>query len=366
MNKTMIGLMSLLLLLTACEEQGSNGPIKIGGIMPLTGDAASIGLSTQRAIQLAVDDVNKEGGINGRQLEVIFEDGMCKGKEGSNAANKLVNIDKVPAIIGGLCSPETLAAAPIAEGKTVLVSPCSSNPTITKSGDYVFRDYPSDAFAGMFAADYTYNKLEKRKVAILSCLNDFCKALAGVFKNRFADLGGEIVSTQEFEMDSRDLRSQLSKIKEANPEAIYFLGFTEASIPGLIQIKELGIKVPLLGGDPWDDADIHKKAGEAAEGIQWIVPSTPTNAEFKSRYRAKFGEAEVTTCAPQGYDAARILAEVLKKVGPDGTKIKDELYKVKDYKGVSGTIGFDENGDLLEASYVVKTLKNGKIEDYYK
>ncbi|MEK6963968.1 MAG: ABC transporter substrate-binding protein [Nanoarchaeota archaeon] len=369
MNKALIGLIGVLLLLVACGQQpGSSAkePIKIGSILPLTGDGAAMGLSLQRAIQLAEDEINVAGGIHGRPLNVIFEDGQCTGKQGSNAANKLVNIDQVPAIIGGMCSPETLAAAPIAEGKTVLLSPGSSNPTITQAGDYTFRDYPSDAFAGKFAAEYMYNQLEKRKVAILSCLNDYCKALGEVFKKRFTELGGEVPIRQEYEMDARDLRSQLSQIKETNPEAIYFLGFTEGSISGLIQAKELGINIPLLGGDSWDDPDIHKKAGKAAEGIQWTVTNTPANEVFKNKINAKFGDVDITVATAQAYDAAHILADILRKVGPDAAKIKDELYKVKDYQGVSGTIGFDENGDLLGAKYVVKTIKKGKPEEVYK
>ncbi len=369
MRKSFIGFIAVLLLLVACGQQPGNSakePIKIGAIMPLTGDGAALGLSTQRAIQLAEEEINTAGGINGRSLEVIFEDGRCNGKDGSNAANKLVNIDQVPAIIGGLCSPETLAAAPIAEGKTVMLSPCSSNPTVTNAGDYVFRDYPSDAYAGVFAAKYMYNQLGKHKVAVLSCLNDYCKGISQVFKKQFQELGGTIVSQQEFEMDTRDLRTQLSQIQAAKPEAIYFLAWTEAAIPGLIQVKELGINIPLLGGDVWDDPDIHTKAGKAAEGIQWIMPYTPTNEEFKNKIEAKFGKVDITACTPQGYDATYLLADVLRNVGPDAVKIKDELYKIKDYKGVSGKIGFDQNGDLMEASFVVKTLKNGKVEEVYK
>ncbi|HLD05407.1 MAG TPA: ABC transporter substrate-binding protein [Candidatus Nanoarchaeia archaeon] len=370
MKKTLIGLIGVLLLLVACGQQpGSNSsePIKLGVIGPLTGDVASIGQSMQRAYQLAAEEVNVEGGIHGRQVQLIFEDGRCNGKDGSNAANKLANIDKVSVILGAGCSPETLAAAPITEAaKIILLSSISSNPDVSKAGDYVFRDYPSDAYMGKFAAEYAYTQLGKRKVATLYCLNDFCTAIKKVFKNRFEELGGKVITEESFEPDSKDLRTQLTKIKETQPDIIYFLAFTDASVIGIVQAKELGIDVPLLGGDPWSDPDIHKKTGDAAEGILWAEPYTPLSEEFKNKIYAKFGQVDLTTGTGQAYDALHIIAKIMRKVGTDSTKIKDELYQVKDYPGVSGTIGFDENGDLLEARYIIHTLKNGKVEDAYK
>ncbi len=367
MNKTWIGIISLTLLLMACSQEAGQGAIKIGSILALTGDAAAIGQSMQRGIQVALDEINAQDGINGRPLEIIFEDGHCSGKDASNAANKLVNMDKVPAIIGGLCSPETLGAAPIAEvGKAVLLSPTSSNPGITNAGNYIFRDYPSDLFQGQFAAEYVYNQLGKKKAAILYCLNDWCTGLKDQFSERFKELGGEVVAVQEYEVDSKDLRTQLTKIKENDPEILYFLGLTDGSVVGLIQVKELALNIPLLGGDGWSDPDIPRKAKDAAENMMWTEPYAPISDAFKSKITAKFGQVDITLGTTQAYDATYLIANALKKVGPNGTKIKEELYKVKNYKGVSGTIGFDENGDLIEASYIVKTLKNGKVEDHYK
>lgn len=340
-------------------------PIKIGAILPLTGDAAGIGQNTRAAIELATEQINNKGGIDGRNLEIIFENGMCNPKEAANAANKLVNIEAVPVIIGAACSSETLAAAPITEGgKTVLFSPCSSSPDITTAGDYVFRDYPSDDFQGEKGAEIAYNTLKAKKAAILYCLSDYCVGVEKVFKEKFKELGGTIVAEESYEQTSRDLRTQLTKIKNANPDLLYFIGYTEASIVGLKQIKELGIESKILGVDAWDDPKIPEEAREASEGIMYTIPFTPLTEEFKAAMKSKTGTEEITVCAPQAYDAVNIVAEIMKKVGTESEKIKNELYKVKDYKGVSGTISFDENGDLATANYILKIVKEGKAVEY--
>ena len=238
-----------LIFIIAC---GNKENIKIGFIGPLSGDVASMGQSAKAAVELAVEEINSNGGVSGRPLEVIYEDGKCEPKDSTSAANKLVNIDGVAVIIGGLCSGETLAAAPIAEiGKTVLLSYCSSNPKITEAGDYIFRDYPSDAFQGKVAAEKIYNELNAKNVAILYCLGDWCVGIKDVFKKRFGELGGSITIEEGYEQDARDLRTQITKIKDSKPDLIYFLGYTEASIVGLKQLKEMGVEIPKFGGDAW-------------------------------------------------------------------------------------------------------------------
>ena len=350
------------------DESGSisdEGPIVIGSILPLTGDAASIGQNTQTAIELAVEHINDAGGIDGRNLEVIFEDGKCTAQQAANAAQKLVNVDQVPVIIGGLCSSETLAAAPIAEdGKTVMFSMCSSSPDVTDAGDFIFRDYPSDAFQGSKAAEIALEKLGAKKAAVLYCLSDWCVGIRDVFRKDFPSVGGEIVAEEAYEQTAKDLRTQLTKIKEAEPDLIYFVGYTEASIVGLKQAKELGIEAQMLGADAWDDRTIHEQAGDAAEGIVYIHPYAPLTDKFKAAMEAKTGSSELTICSPQAYDAVNIVAGIMKRVGAEGERVKDELYKVKDYQGVSGPITIDENGDLSTANYAVKIVKNGEAVEF--
>ncbi len=344
----------------------TSGPIKIGFLAPLTGDAASLGVSSQKAVELAVKEINDAGGVNGRTIEVIYEDGKCNAKDASTAGNKLINLDHVPVIIGGLCSSETMAVAPVAESKRVVMfSGCSSNPAITTIGDYIFRDYPSDAYQGVYGANIAKNKLNANKAAILYCLGDWCVGIKEVFKKKFEELGGQIVAEESYEQDTRDLRTQLTKIKSANPDMIYFVGYTEASIVGIKQMKELGITTPTLGADAWDDTKIWTETSNAGEGKMWTVVDTPISDEFRAKMTA-IGAKEVTICAPQVYDATHIIANIMKKVGTDTTKIKEELYQISGYKGVSGTIALDNNGDLATASYVTKIARSGKLEILYE
>lgn len=369
MNKTILYVIVVLIILvggyfliTAPAQE--TGPIKIGFIGPLTGDLSTIGENVKDAVSLAVDEINSSGGINGRQLEVIYEDGKCNGKDASSAANKLINIDKVPVILGGACSGETMSFTEIAEqAKVVTLSYCSSNPAITNAGDYIFRDYPSDSFQGKVAANYTFDKLGKKKAAILYIKNEWGEGLKQVFSDSFKEKGGTITIEESFDPSAKEFRSQLAKIKATNPEIVYFLGQTETSVPGLKQAMELGLKVPFLGGDTWDDTKMHDEAGKVAEGIMFTVPYSPGTDKFKADMKAKTGSDSILACVPQSYDAVKIIAQVIGRVGTNSEDIKNELYKV-DYKnGVSASeISFDKNGDLVGAVYAIKKVVNGKAE----
>jgi branched-chain amino acid transport system substrate-binding protein len=337
-------------------------PVKIGFIGPLTGDASNLGQNSKTAVEIAVEEVNSAGGINGRLLEVIYEDGRCTGNTAINAANKLINIDKVPVILGGLCSGETQAFAGTAEqAKVVVLSYCSSAPAISKAGDYIFRDYPSDSFQGKFGADYILTKLNKKKAAVLYVNSDWGVGIKDVFIDEFKKGAGEILISEAYEQTTKDLRGQLTKIKALKPDIIYFLGYTEASIIGLKQAKELGLNIPLFGGDGWDDAKIWSEVGPAGEGAMYTTVYAPLNDVFKTKMQQKTGSTDITICTPQAYDAVKIIAQVMNKVGTNSEDIKNELYKTIYAGGVSSSkIQFDQNGDLVSANYIVKIVRNGQ------
>ncbi len=349
---------------TATATIQQQGPIKIGFLGPLTGDVANLGTAAKNGMQLAVDEINANGGINGQQIQAVYEDGKCNPEMATNAVNKLTGVDKVTAIIGGLCSGETLAGAPIVEkSKTVILSYCSSNPAITTAGDYVFRDYMSDSYQGKVGAEYMYNTLHLKKVATLSSQDAYAIGIRDVFKARFIELGGQVVADEVFEHNANDVRTQLTKIKAANPDGIYFPAYTQGYSVGLKQANELGLKVPIVGGDAADDPAIPTAAGAGAEGFVYTTPKSSDSdvaKAFNSAYKAKFS-ADPLLCAPQAYDAVKIIASVMKTSGNDATKLKDGLYSVEGYGGASGTIGFDANGDLKNPAVEFKTFKNGKI-----
>jgi branched-chain amino acid transport system substrate-binding protein len=335
--------------------------ITIGFIGPLTGDEGNIGENVKAAVEIAVAEVNEAGGINGRTLEVIYEDGQCTGKAASNAANKLINVDKVPVILGGACSGETLSFTEVAEEtKTVVLSYCSSAPSITEAGDYIFRDYPSDAFQGEVAAGKVFTDLGKKKVAVLYANNDWGVGVKSIFIEKFEELGGVITIDEGYDQQSRDLRTQLTKVKETNPDLVYFIGYSEASIPGIKQAAELGINVPLFGTDAWDDPKIFREVGAAGDGVMYTVPQTALSDEFKAKMRESTGSDDIVVCTPGAYDGIHILAGIMEKVGTDPEDIKNELYLTTYTGGVSNeVISFDANGDLKDASYALKVVKDG-------
>lgn len=341
------------------ETPKDTSPIKIGWMGPLTGDVATIGVATKQAAELAVKEINDAGGVDGRQLVLVAEDAGCDAKTASNAGNKLINVEKVTAIVGGFCSGETLAVAPVAEQtKTVMVSPASTAPSITTAGDYIFRVVPSDSYQGKFAANYVYNTLNKRKAAVLFAKADYTEALAGVFAEEFKKLGGEVVLTDSFLQTARDLKTQLSKIKDSGADVLYFSTYTEAGVAGLKQAQELGLNIQIVSADPMDDPKFYGAQG--AEGGIYTKPVSLTNEDFKTKFMAAYNAKEVSVYVPQTYDTVKLLAAAMAKSGSNTEALKTELYNVKNYEGVSGKIGFDQNGDVTTADYEVYKVVDGK------
>ncbi len=322
---------------------------KIGFMAPLTGDAASYGQSIKKGVDLALEDSKLEN------VKVIYEDSGCEGKSAASAAQKLINVDGVIAIVGEVCSGATLAAAPIAEAsKVVMISSSSTSPKITEAGDYIFRTAPSDALQGDFAGKLIYNRGYK-KLAILYSNEDYGIGLESFLRETFQNLGGEVTS-EAFERGTNDLRTQLTKIKSLEPEAIYIISNSpDSAVATLKQIKELGIKAALFGSEGLKGPEVAQTS--AGEGL--IVTSLSLGTtEFAAKYREFYGE-EPLPFAAQAYDAFTAIANVLKNGAKTGTEIKDALYNLQ-FDGASGFIDFDENGDVA-GNYDVYELKNGEF-----
>jgi branched-chain amino acid transport system substrate-binding protein len=368
-NITIIGIIISLIILAGCGNSitgniNSEGTIKIGFIAPLTGDAASYGLTEKNAVEIAVEEINSAGGINGKKLEVIFEDGKCSGKDASTAAQKLIDFDGVKAILGGACSGETLAIAPIAEAnKVVVISAYSSSPDVTKAGDFVFRTAPSDSEAGLFTAEYAIKHYNK--VGVISENTDYAQGLRKVFKEEFAKAGGELAGDEVFEQDSKDFRTQILKVKAEKPEAILLNPQTGIS-GGLLakQVRELGIDLPLIGNFVFSGNDALSGAGDALEGMVFIDVAALKGEKaqiFLEKYKVRFGHMESDYEAGSKYDDVYLIANAIKKVGYDGEAIRDYLYSVK-FSGTLGEYYFDENGDINGADlWAEKRIENRKV-----
>ncbi|MBI4448397.1 ABC transporter substrate-binding protein [Candidatus Woesearchaeota archaeon] len=365
-----------LLLLGACastqeaqpvveKQVAASEKILLGAMMPLTGDGAAYGVPILDQIKIAVDAINAQGGIDGKVIELVVEDSKCNAKDGATAATKLVDVDKVPVIFGGACSGETLGAAPIVEkAKVVLISPSASSPDITNAGDYVFRTNPSDAFGGKIAAEHALKQGHK-KAAIIHETSDYAQALRRVFDNAFTQGGGEIVETESFGADETDFKTQILKVKEATPDMVYVVPQTPAKGVLLMkQLREQGFTAPIFTDAVLIGRDVVKEYGAEMEGLTGVEPYFDEKGEIASKalgtYRELHGEPPWPFYQSAGRDAVYLIADAIGKVGLDATKIKDELYKTKNFPGALGLITLDSNGDLLSA-YSVKQIKDGTL-----
>lgn len=349
-----------MLALAACQPSGNT--IKIGFIGPLTGDAAAIGADQLSGTQLAIERINAAGGINGKQLALIAEDGKCSGADAANAAQKLVNVDKVVAIIGGLCSGETLAAAPIAEaGKVPMISPGSSSPDVSKAGDFVFRDYPSDAGKTKAMAKY-FAQNQLAKVAIISENTDYAQALKVSLKKDLP--ANSIVFDENVEPGTKDFRSLLTRMKSAQFDVFVPNANSDAVDAVMVQqFRQQGFTQRITGADTMDSVVIAQVAGDAAEGVTLInVPTAGEGTQFETDVKAKYGDPKSSIAwVAYAYDAMNVFAQAFKAVGTDGSAVRDYLYAMKPHQGIIGTFHFDENGDPVGISYVSKKFAGGKI-----
>jgi len=375
MKKIILGvsLLALALFLGACSLNSAkitnNEPIKIGFVSSLTGDAASWGMPAKQAAEIAVDKINNEGGINGRKLELIYEDDKCNGQEAVSVFNKLLSIDKVPAVIGTMCSGVTLAMAPIAEqNKVLLLSAGSSAPAIKDAGDYTFSIYPLDNYEAGLLADLAYDKLGKTKVAMLYANNDYGKGGKDVFAKEFTSKGGQIILSENYLVGTKDFRIQLTKIKNSDAEVIFIFGQPNEMIPILQQIHELGITTQIIASSVTIETDDLKKLGaNLANGVIYTSVKTESNdnSEYlKQEFKKRFNK-DSDLLAALGYDTVLLTAEAIKHVGLDATKMKDYLYTIKNFPGASGTMSFDKDGTVIK-DFIYKQVVNGEFVSYEK
>ncbi len=353
------------LTLSSCKSKAKEpAVIKIGAILPLSGDAAQYGEWGKSGIDLAVEEINSKGGINNKKIEVIYEDDAADPKKGVSAANKLITIDGVKVIIGPIPSTVTLAVAPICEKNKVIIMSSSSSPAITSAGDYIFRNWPSDDFEGTAMADYAIKKGYKR-VAVFNINNEYGLGVVKVFKKKFSELGGKVVISETFAQGSSDMKPQLLKIKDRNPDAIYLVGHAKENGHVVKQARDLKIKAKILGTVGIEGPDFINIAGEAAEGLVYTAPAfdpdsaVPLIKKYQVAYAKKYGKKSEIFAATM-YDATKIVALMIEKYGYDPDKIKEGLYSLKNYSGVTGNTTFDSNGDVIKA-VMFKTVKNGKF-----
>jgi branched-chain amino acid transport system substrate-binding protein len=345
------------------QAQAPAAPVKIGVILPLTGDGAFWGDNARNALLLAADDINRAGGIKGRRLELLIEDGRCDPKASLNAFQKLIDADKTTAVIGEICSSATLAVAPVAERrKIVLLSPCSESADLTNAGQYIFRTWTPNNSQARVVARYLRNEVGARRVAVLAVYNGFGQPLADAFREEFQRLGGEIAAFETYQQGDMDFRAQLLRIRAGAPELIYLVSYPNDGMSAIRQMHALGIDIRVAATSNANSRDFLGPLGPLAEGLLLADLDDTTTPDFRARYEQKFARKwpGASSCAGVAYDDVMILAKAVAAVGEASAAIKDFLAQLKDYHGVSGTITFDENGDL-DREHKVYIVHGGEL-----
>jgi branched-chain amino acid transport system substrate-binding protein len=359
--------------LAACSGGGTSGQggseeILVGEFGSLTGGTATFGQSTHNGVTMAFDEINAAGGVLGKKLKVLVEDDQSKPEEAATAVQKLIGQNRVVAVLGEVASSRTLAAAPIAQANKVpLISPSSTNPKVTEVGDYIFRVCFIDPFQGAVMAKFAANTLKLKKVAVLyDVRSDYSVGLRSFFSETFKGLGGEVIGEQVFSEGDSDFRAQLTQLKSLKPEAIYVPGYyTEVGTISR-QARELGITVPLMGGDGWDSPKLTEIGGKAIEGSYLsnhysVDDPSPAIQKFVGDYKARFG-ATPDALAALGYDAAKVLADAFKRAGTtEGAKVRDAIAQTKAFTGVTGSITIDDKRNAVKPAVVLKVV-DGKFQ----
>ena len=354
--------------LTSCGDKGSGDTIRIGEFASLTGKEATFGTSSHEGTQLAIEEINAAGGVLGKKLELLTEDNQTKAGESTNAVNKLISKDGVVAILGEVASSRSMEAAPICnDNKIPMITPASTNQDVTKGRPYVFRVCFIDPFQGTVMANFATGTLKASKVAVLTDVkSDYSKGLAKFFKEQFAKNGGQVVSELDYNAGDKDFKGQLTAIKGAGPDAVFVPGYyTEVALIAT-QAKQLGLSLPLFGGDGWESSTLLEIGKDAVEGHYFSThcapeQGTPKMIQFVEAYKKRYNGKSPDAMAALGYDSARVLADAITRAGStDGTKVRDALAGLKDYDAVTGKFSINENRDAVKSAAIMQ-IKGGKF-----
>lgn len=344
---------------------GKENALRVGVVLPLTGDLAAYGNNAKDGIELAAQEQNdKASQTQGMTVRLFEEDSQGQAQIAVSAFQQLIAIDHVSCVIGDVASSPTLAMAPIADRRRiVLLSPAASSPDISKAGPFVFRDWPSDDFEASRMAGYMKER-GYRRIGVLLVNNDYGQAMLRRFSEQIQSFGAVVVDTETFPQNTVDVRTQLIKLKASHPQVLYLISYPKDTIVFLRQYSELGLKVPIVSTSSFEDPQILKTQGQVAEGVVFTSPIPPSRTDaavekFRVAYEKKYGK-EPGLVADYAYDALRLLVEAAKlSGGTTGDDLKSGLHKIKDFHGASGLINFDANGDVIK-TVGLKTVKDGK------
>jgi branched-chain amino acid transport system substrate-binding protein len=338
--------------------------LKVGTVFPMSGAQSTYGEESTNGLKLALDDLKASDPALAAKITVVYEDEKSTPVDASNAVKKLLGVDKVDVVFGTVASSNTLSmTAAVIEAGKVLVTPASTNPTVTQKGDEIFRTCFIDPFQGSVLANFALHNLGKKKAAILlDHKSDYSKGLAQFFEEAYKAGGGEIVATEAYEQGKKDFKTQLTKLRAKKPDVILVPGYYNEV--GLImkQAKQMGFNVPMLGGDGWDSPDLYKLAGADAVKDHYFSShfsaddTDPNVQKFVKAYTARYNKAPGAMAA-LGYDGILVIADAFKRAGSaDPTAMKKALASTSGFKGVTGVISINQNRDAEKEAVVLKTL----------
>lgn len=343
--------------------------IRVGEVASLTGKEAAFGQSSHKGTLLAIEEINAAGGVLDKKLELITEDNQSKTGESATAAKKLVSRNKVIALLGEVASSRSLEMAPVAQASKIpMISPSSTNPKVTEIGNYIFRVCFIDPFQGTVMAKFARGTLHSKRVAVLTSVSSaYSVGLAKYFKERYTADGGTVAIEQKFSEGDKDFKAQLTAIKAAEVDAIFVPGYyTEAALVTK-QARDLGLTIPLFGGDGWEAPQLIEIGGKAVEGIYYSTHYSPENSAtevraFVEKFRKRWDGETPDAMAALGYDSAQVLVDAIKRAGTtQPAKVREALAATKDYVGITGKTTIDAQRNASKAAVIV-TVKDGQFK----
>jgi len=372
--KVVAVLIAMSLILSACGG-AAGGTLKVAVLAPLSGPVPTFGVMTRDGALLAIEEWNAKGGVLGRKITPVVEDSQCTPDPAVNAANKVIDQDKVKFIIGEVCSKASIPVSEIANGRKIIqISPTSTNPDVTvgkdgKAKDYIFRACFIDPFQGQVGAKFALENLKAKTAFImLDQANDYVKGLAEFFEQSFTKGGGKIVGKETYTAKDTDFSAILAKVAQAKPDVVYLPDYYNIVNLATKQAKEKGINTPFLGGDGWDSSDLDLKASAGGYFTNHYSPDStaPEAVAFLKNFGAKYkddkGQPKVPDAlAALAYDATNLLLQAIKEAGTDDTtKVSAAMAKIT-HIGVSGKITFDANHNPVKSATILK-VTDKKVE----
>ncbi len=379
MNKKLLGVLSLVIILSlvagctskSASNQANSDTIKVGVNYELSGDVATYGQNLSDGLLMAIEEINKSGGVLGKQLEPIKVDNKSEDTESANVSTRLATRDKVVALLGPATSGNTKAAIPAAtQNKIPLISASATadDVTVDSNGnvrEYVFKTCFSDSFQGVMMADFALKDLGFKNAAILAdSTSDYAKGLSKAFKETYTSQGGTVLTEEAYQAKDTDFRAVLTNLKGLNPEVLFVPGYYEEV--GLIvrQARELGLNIPILGADGYESPKLTEIAGnDVLNDVYYSSHYSPMDeaeevVKFKESFKAKYGK-DADAFNALGYDLGYFLKDALERAGEaNPEKLKDALASTKDFKGVTGTVSIDEKHNSVKSVTIIE-MKNG-------